>query len=285
MPTCWHERLRKIRIVNRRRRSAGQHSNLQRRLGIAPQAARLSCLAVLLIVLAGCSLVDLPLPFAPPWQQIAPGLQVRTMMPLNDASAQLLVARIDPKQYRFRAIYQPGVAQSLAAWRAQEPDASLIVNANYFDSARRAMGLVVSDGHAHGEAYRRLGGTLLVRNGEAAVVPNHASMQLHPSEQAVQGYPLLIKNGKQAFTDPRGAERNRRSVIAQDSQDRILVMIAPYLGPSLQQLSAFLASADLDIVTAFNLDGGRSTMLALPDADYMQPSLQAVPTILAVYKR
>ncbi len=271
--------------MNRRGQSAGQHSNLQRRVGIAPWVARLSCLAVLLILLAGCSLVDLPWPFAPPWQQIAPGLQIRSMMPLNDASAQLLVARIDPKQYRFRAIYQPGAAQSLAGWRAQEPDASLIVNANYFDSARRAMGLVVSDGHAHGEAYRRLGGSLLVRNGEAAVVPNHAGMPLYPSEQVVQGYPLLVENGKQAFTDPRGAERNRRSVIAQDSQGHILVIIAPYLGPSLQQLSAFLASADLDIVTAFNLDGGRSTMLSLPDADYMQPSLQAVPTILAVYKR
>lgn len=256
------------------------------RSGIAHSVARLLCLAVLLTTLAGCGMIDLPFtPTAQPWQQIAPGLQVRTMLPLVDASAQLLVARIDPTQYRFRAIYRPGAAQSLAAWRAQEPDASLIVNANYFDSAGRAIGLVVSDGRAHGEAYRQLGGTLLVRNGEAAVVPNHAGLQLGGSEQAVQGYPLLVANGQQAFTDRRGAERNRRSVIAQDSQGRILVMIAPYLGPSLQQLSAFLASADLDIVTAFNLDGGRSTMLALPDADYMQPSLQAVPAILAVYKR
>jgi len=147
------------------------------------------------------------------------------------------------------------------------------------------VGLVVSDGHAHGESYRQLGGTLLVRNGETAVVANHAGMQLQGSEQVVQGYPLLVEHGKQAFVDPRGAERNRRSIIAQDSQGRILVMIAPYLGPTLGQLSAFLASTDLDIVTAFNLDGGRSTMLALPDADYMQPSLQAVPTVLAVYER
>ncbi len=207
------------------------------------------------------------------------------MKPLNDISAQLFVARIDPSQYRFRAIYAPGEARSLAGWRAQEPAARLIVNANYFDSARRAVGLVVSDGHAHGQAYRQRGGTFLVRNGDAAVVANHAGSQLHPSEQAVQGYPLLVENGKQAFTDPRGAERNRRSIIAQDSQGHILVMIAPYLGPSLQQLSAFLAASDLDIVTAFNLDGGRSTMLALPDADIVQPALQAVPAVLAVYKR
>lgn len=274
--------------MNRSGQPAEQHSNLQRRHRIAPTIARLPFLAVLLAFLAGCSLIDLPVPFAPspsPWRQVAPGLQVRTMTPLNDASAQLLVARIDPSQYRFRAIYEPGEARSLAGWRAQEPDARLIVNANYFDSARRAVGLVVSDGHAHGQAYRQRGGTFLVRNGEAAVVANHADPQLQPSEQAVQGYPLLVENGKQAFTDPRGAERNRRSIIAQDSQGHILVMIAPYFGPSLQQLSAFLAASDLDIVTAFNLDGGRSTMLALPDADIAQPALQAVPAILAVYKR
>lgn len=248
--------------------------------------ARLVCLAVMLSFLAGCSLANLPFRLMPsPWQHVAPGLQVRVMLPRADASSQLFVTRIDPERYRFRAIYQPGAAQSLAAWRAQEPDASLIVNANYFDAARRAIGLVVSDGSAHGEAYRQLGGAFLVRNGEAAVVANHAGLRMRPSEQAVQGYPLLVVNGKQAFTDTRGAERNRRSVIAQDRQGRILIIIAPYLGPSLAQLSAFLAASDLDIVTAFNLDGGRSTMLALPDAEYMQPSFQAVPTILAVYKR
>ena len=257
-------------------------------LGIAPLIARLPLLAFLLMCLAGCSLIDLPLPYAPsapPWRQIAPGLHFRTMLPLDDPSAQMFVARIDPAQFRFRAIYQPGNAQNLAAWRTQEPEASLIVNANYFDSARRAIGLVVSDGRAHGHANLQLGGTFLVRHGEAAVMPNHAGTQLQDSEQAVQGYPLLVEDGKQAFSDRRPAERNRRSLIAQDRQGRILVMIAPYLGPSLGQLSAFLAGSDLDIVTAFNLDGGRSTMLALPDADYMQPAFQAVPTILAVYKR
>ena len=254
--------------------------------GIMPLAARFLLLAALLTCLAGCGLVDLPLAAdVAPWQTVAPGLQVRTMQPHNDASAQLVIARIDPEQYRFRAIYRPGAAQSLAAWQAQEPEASLIVNANYFDSARRALGLVVSDGRAYGQAFRQRGGSFLVGEGEAAVVANHAGRQRPPSEQAVQGYPLLVENGEQAYANPRGGERNRRSVIAQDSQGRILIIVAPFLGPSLAQLSAYLAAADLDIVTAFNLDGGRSTMLAIPAADYMLPSLQAVPTILAVYKR
>lgn len=254
----------------------------------AGKAPRLYLLAGLLIFLSGCSLINLPLPFAPTapaWQLIAPGLQVRTMLPMDDPNATLFVARIDPAQYRFRAIYQPGDALNLSEWRTQEPEASLIVNANYFDSARRAIGLVVSDGRAHGNAIQRLGGTFLVRDGEATVLSNHAGLQLQGIEQAVQGYPLLVEDGQQGFSDRRPAERNRRSLIAQDRQGRILIMIAPYLGPSLGQLSAFLAGSDLDIVTAFNLDGGRSAMLALPAADYVQPAFQAVPTVLAVYKR
>ena len=74
-------------------------------------------------------------------------------------------------------------------------------------------------------------------------------------------------------------------MIAEDRQGNILIMVSPFLGLSLADLSAYLPTTDLDIQTAFNLDGGGSTMLALPAMDYFQPAFDAVPAILTVYPR
>ncbi len=245
-------------------------------------------LALLVLTLAGCDLRTISTPAAtadPQWQRIEAGLHWRILTPNDDASAQMAVVRIDPQRFRFQALYRPGDALSLADWRAQAPDASLIINANFFDDSERVLGLLVSDGQAHGPAYRQRGGSFLVRGEEAAVIANRGAALPTNLDQAVQGFPLLVDSGAPAYFDSRGAERNRRTVIAQDSRGNILIMVAPYFGLSLAKLSAYLTSVDLGIVTAFNLDGGGSTMLTLPGADYRQPSFDAVPAVLAVFPR
>ena len=63
-------------------------------------------------------------------------------------------------------------------------------------------------------------------------------------------------------------------------------MVAPFLGLSLADLSAYLPKTDLGIDTAFNLDGGGSTMISLPGADYLSAVVGLrLPTILAAYPR
>ena len=104
-------------------------------------------------------------------------------------------------------------------------------------------------------------------------------------EQAAQGFPLLVNQGEPAYFSSTSGQRNRRAIIAEDDSGNILILVSPLLGLSLRDLSAYLPTAGLDIVTAVNLDGGGSTMLALPAADYFQPSFDTVPAILAVYPR
>ena len=96
---------------------------------------------------------------------------------------------------------------------------------------------------------------------------------------------MLVENGEQVFFDQSGARRARRTIIASDANGKILIMVTPLLGMSLAELSAYLPAIDLNIVTAVNLDGGGSTMLALSDNNYLLPSFDAVPTILAIYRR
>ena len=222
-----------------------------------------------------------------PWQVIAEGLAWRTLLPHDDELAQIVVVRINPQHYAFRVHYRARDPQSLANWRELEPEASVIINANFFDPQHQALGLVVSDGLAQGTAYRERGGTFLVRDGVTSVIANRAYelAQDGSVEQAAQGFPLLVEKGAPAYFSAAGGERTRRTLIAEDGDGNILIMIAPWLGLSLADLSAWLPTTDLAIETAFNLDGGGSTMMALPDADYLQPSFDRVPTILAVYPR
>ena len=223
----------------------------------------------------------------PAWQEIDAGLHWRRLIPGGDELAQLVVLRVDPQRYRFRALYRPGKAESLSGWRKLEPDASLIINANFFDPKHHVLGLLVSDGTAWGAAYRNRGGAFLIRNGEPAIVSARAQSlgNANGIEQAIQGFPLLVEEGKQAYFAAREGERTRRTVIGIDRRGNVLIMVAPFLGLSLSDLSAYLAQADLGLETAFNLDGGGSTMMALPGADYFQPSLDRVPAVLAVYPR
>lgn len=266
--------------------------------GKASRGYALHSLLSLVLTLSACNIAltalpgaiaDAPIRAVPSsgWTLIAPGLEWREISADEDQLSQIKILRIDPQSYFFRAKYSPGQPYSLAQWRAKEPSAAAIVNANFFDPSYLALGLVISDGLARGRPYQERGGSFLVKNGRAAARANASMSQrdLASAEQAVQGFPLLVENGEQAYFGPPKQERARRTVLAEDTAGNILFISAPLLGPTLGDLSATLAESDLAIETAFNLDGGGSTLMAVADIDYFQPAFDAVPAILAVYKR
>jgi exopolysaccharide biosynthesis protein len=78
---------------------------------------------------------------------------------------------------------------------------------------------------------------------------------------------------------------SRRTVIGQDTTGRIIIMATPFLGLTLLDLSAYLPTTDLNLVNAFNLDGGRSTLMYIRSPEYILNSVDAVPAVLAIYPR
>ena len=104
-------------------------------------------------------------------------------------------------------------------------------------------------------------------------------------EQAVQAFPMLVLDGVSIFTDTSATAISRRTVVAEDTQGRILVMVTPFLGLSLLDLSAYLATTDMQIVNAVNLDGGGSTMMFVASSNFRLPSFDPVPSVLGVYPR
>ena len=149
------------------------------------------------------------------------------------------------------------------------------------------MAWLVADGQVFGQSYYDRGGTFLVQNGQPRVRSNLTEPYTGEAlEQAVQAFPMLVNNGQAAFF--RSGRASRRTVVAQDNQGRILLMATPLTGLSLDELSMWLPTTDLGIVTALNLDGGGSTMLFAVSLDAQPlrlPSFDPVPAILAAYPR
>ena len=217
-----------------------------------------------------------------PWRTIATGLEDRTIEIDNNAIAQLYIVRIDPAQYRFEVHYTPSTPYYIEEWLNLLPDAKLIVNANLFDANYNIVGLLIQNGIAYGWSYTDRGGTFAVKNNFPFITHNiYQPFDTTGAQHAVQGFPMLVYNGTQAFDRFGGA--SRRTAIGQDSQGRIYIMVTPIFGPSLSDFSRFLAESDLGLVNAFNLDGGRSTMIDVADADMTVRSLDRVPAVLAIY--
>lgn len=223
------------------------------------------------------------------WQQIAPGLERRTLNPPGNAFAQFLVLRVDPAYFSFRVHYLPGQPRTLAGWQSALPDAAIILNANFFDQTDQAQGLVIADSVAYTPSYVGIGGTFAVADG----LPFVQSNVLYPYageayEQATQGFPNLVTEGEAAYFTQRADRASRRTAIGQDGAGRILILTTTTLfGLRLVEFSAYLASPELglDLVNAINLDGGGSTLLSLrvAGATLNNPSFDSVPAVIAVY--
>jgi hypothetical protein len=228
------------------------------------------------------------IPTATGWELLAPGFERRIYTPPNNALGGLVVLRIDPSLYTFRAHYRPGTPLLLNDWTTNLPGAVAFVNANYFDPQFNALGLVVADGIAYGQSFVNMGGLLQVQNGGVRVRSTILEPYLgEPLEQAVQAFPMLVTNGGASFDNRQRDRVSRRTVAAQDAQGRILLMATPLLGISLVDLASYLPTTDMQIINAVNLDGGGSTMMSVAygSPTYALASFDAVPTVLAVYPR
>lgn len=246
-------------------------------------------------LLGGCFTPTAALPTATAavarWETLAPGLERRFYRPGGDYPlTQFIALRIDPAVYTFRVHYRPGAPLTLERWSAALPDAVAFVNANFFDAEGQALGLVVADGAAFGQAYTAMGGMFQVQNGDVRVRSTIAEPYAGEAlEQAVQAFPMLVSGGQAAFATTQGDRSSRRTLVGQDTQGRIILMATTsLLGMKLVDLSTYLAALDLELVNAVNLDGGGSTMLALSlpgQPAYRVLSLDPVPTVLAIYPR
>lgn len=226
------------------------------------------------------------------WIPVQEGIERRDFRVTSPFAFQpftLVAVRIDPQKTVFRAHYTPTEWLTIRDWATELGKPLVVVNANFFTSGGEAVGLVVADGQSYGYSLDGYGGMLEVTHHQAVRIRSlvNEPFQNERFLQVVQGFPLLIERGGQpastgaGFDDPA-----RRTMLAQDKQGRILIMITPLGQLTLRNAQKWLYNtADLEIDIAFGLDGGKSTGLFLntPEGEIFYPSIDPVAVVLAVY--
>jgi hypothetical protein len=226
------------------------------------------------------------------WERLQPGLEKRVDNVYNDQNQPVEtvhVWRMDQDDFRLDVAFSR-TPKTLESWQA-ETNALMVVNGGYFSimsEVYSADGLLIVDGQASGRSFTS-GGMLAVNEREAEV-RWLAQKPYHPGERlqaALQAFPILVEpGGKLGF----GAEREnyanaRRTVIAQDTQGRILFIVTPQGYFTLHQLSRYLTESDLNLDIALNLDGGGSTGLLVAEPREVIPSRVLLPFVILVYER
>ncbi len=223
------------------------------------------------------------------WQTLAPGRDVRTLTLLSDQGLiveEVSILRLDLATHELRVGYRPGDPQPLATWLA-DSGAIAVANGGYFTPDYFATGLIVVDGESFGLSYGNFAGMLAVSdtNTELVWLAEQASVASDPLRYGLQSFPMLIKPGGVVDFPDDGGEPSRRTVIAQDRQGRMLLMVANWGHFSLYELSQFLAKTDLDLDVAVNLDGGTSSGLITAETGIDVPGYVPVPAVILVFPR
>jgi uncharacterized protein YigE (DUF2233 family) len=207
-------------------------------------------------------------PTAPPadtgWLVAADGVELRRLqVSVNGQAEPVSVTRLDPALLRFEVGYAPDAPLPLSAW-LRDSGALVAINGSFFDADGRSVALLVRDGQPFGESYSGRGGMFAVTPEGALWLRGLAAAPFTPGEpvaEGLQGWPMLVSApGEAAYSFEDGA-RDRRSAIALDESGRVLLIVAPTAAFTLRELSVWLATADLGVATAMNLDGGSSTGL------------------------
>ncbi|MCX7683243.1 MAG: phosphodiester glycosidase family protein [Anaerolineae bacterium] len=223
------------------------------------------------------------------WQPLLPGIELRQMNVENGpVTERVTIVRLAPAQARFRVHYVPGQPLPVSGW-ADALERPLVVNGGYFTPEYETVGLLVSDGHVWGTPYGDFAGMFAVTAEESVSI---RWLRLHPYDpneplrEAIQSFPVLVKpGGIMGFpADADDGRPARRTVVAQDREGNILFIVAPRGYLSLHRLAVFLASSDLNLDVALNLDGGYSTGLWLDVAGHpvQIDSLVPVPSVISV---
>jgi hypothetical protein len=195
------------------------------------------------------------------WCAIAPGFDVAELAVLAEGHEvdRILLARIDPAQFRFVVRSAPAGNRDLTDWM-RELGAALVINGSYFSRDGTPDTPVVSAGVQLGPRDYIANHGAFVASAHAVGVRDFASLDWHialrGAEDAMVSYPLLLaRDGpSRVKADPRWLAN--RSFVAEDHDSRIILGTTTEAFFSLERLARFLHDAPLDLAVALNLDGG-----------------------------
>jgi len=227
------------------------------------------------------------------WSLLQPGLERRVIRIYNDQNQHvesLHIWRLDQNYFRMDVAYDE-TPRSLETWQRQT-NALMVVNGGYYSVENERYfpnGLTIVNGEASGRSFRGFGGMLAINEDRAELrwLVQKPYNSYEPLQAALQSFPILVQPGGELGF---GAEREnnvsaRRTVIGQDTDGRILFIVAPQGHFTLHQLSVYLTESDLNLDIAVNLDGGGSTGILVANPPEVIPPNRPLPFVILVYAR
>jgi hypothetical protein len=227
------------------------------------------------------------------WSSVQPGLERRVVQICDDQNApveSVYIWRLDQNYFRFDVDYH-STPQTLEAWQS-ETNALIVLNGGYYSIENQRYfpdGLTVVNGQASGQSFSGFGGMLAIKDSGAELrwlvqKPYDAYESLHA---ALQAFPILVEPGGRLGFGPERDNKApaRRTVIAQDRDRRILLIVTPQGYFTLHRLSVFLTESDFNLDIAVNLDGGGSTGILISNPHEVIPSTRPIPFVILVYPR
>jgi len=221
----------------------------------------------------------------PRFGTVAPGIAHSTFE-IRSADAEpfsVHAFKIDLDVAELRLVPAGGPSSRRTVQQIVAPYPAVVaINASFFDTDGRAMGLTVDEGRSIGSGRRLSWGALVVEGRQARItlgaeIGGHLAPRL-----VVQGIPRLVVRGQVPGLKQQLAERS--AVCAQGS----VVMLVVSTKAETTAFARFLADSPekggLGCIDALNLDGGPSTQLVvkLPGLALTLPGGWGVPNALVV---
>jgi hypothetical protein len=200
-------------------------------------------------------------PGAIAWREISDGFETAELpvFASGDEVDQILLARVDPKRFRFEVRSAPAGTTQIGDWMA-ETGAAMVINGSYYARDGRPDTPVLSDGIRLGPPHYRARHGAFVASDAFTGIRDLAVQDVATAfagvHDALVSYPLLIApdRSNRVTTDQKWLAN--RSFVAQDTDGRIVLGTTKGAFFTLTRLAAFLREAPLGLTIALNLDGG-----------------------------
>lgn len=197
----------------------------------------------------------------------------------EERTYKYLVYKIDRSQFIAQIHHQTDSPKRLSEWHDQLSP-QITINGAFFTEDLMPTGRLVIDGIEQGihEYTTETSGAFTSSENQMKLVGSEASIQPinDPNTDLVQSFPLLITNGINLITEDT-EKIARRTILAENSNNELLIIIVDQTPVSLYQIARILESSDLDIQIALNLDGGPSTGIVLETQGFSESILPLTP--------
>ncbi len=217
------------------------------------------------------------------WQIINDRLVRREDENIASSTARLIVYRFS--RDRFDLTVENATSTGfISDWRAAYPQATAIINAEYFLPDKSPAGYLISHGQVINKSTFDLARSAFLIGGTAARIDSlTATSTLTQAGDIIQSYPLLIKNTQPNVPTESGLHA-RRSFIGFDSSGNLYLGVVTGGDITLHELANYLASMKVSWQNVLNLDGGPSTGISVSQGDWHEllDSATTIPNVIIV---